>query len=722
MNYIWTKFPCIVGLIFIFNAGIIPIQVSAAGVTHVIKVGVLAKRGVDPAIAQWKPTIDFLSKKIPNSHFELVPLKFDDILPKVAANEIDFLITNPSMYVEMEMRYGVSRIATLKNLGPDGRALTTFGGVIFTKANRHDIQSIKDLKNITSFMAVKESSLGGFQLAWSELKKAGINPYKDFKLIFRGTHDAVVFAIANGEADVGTVRTDTLERMNAEGKININNFKIINSQRSKRNHLFPYALSTETMPEWAIAKLVHTPDRIARQVVVALLEMKKNDPAAIAGRFAGWTVALNYQPVQQLMKELHIGPFRNFGKLSLHKFMADYWQWIVTFLIIFTSLMFLLSYIVKINRKLKVSEKVLLTEAKELHNVETKLAERGNALQAEIEQNAKTLEYLGKIRKYHDITSLLITTLNPKALLQKALDRVVELSESEIGAIYLLDKDDQLVRPFVFHGVSISSINAVGLHESLPAQVIADGKPRHLQKMPKECTLAIDFGFGKSCPNELILLPMRSKGKSLGMIILGSLGCYKEEDIEVLSHISDQISIMLENALINENMEHLSICDGLTGLYNRRYLNDLLELDVKKARRYGENIGLLMIDIDHFKSINDTFGHPIGDLVLIEVAHNIQKNIRDIDTVARFGGEEFMVVLSASDQKCALIVAEKIRQCIMGIDFEHQGIKGVTVSIGIAAYLENKITNAEMFVQLVDQALYKAKANGRNQCCVIGDF
>ncbi|PCI41621.1 MAG: hypothetical protein COB46_02940 [Rhodospirillaceae bacterium] len=522
----------------------------------VLKLGVLAKRGEQQAFKQWAPTADFLSQKIEGYTIELVPLGFDEITPKVAGGDVDFLLVNPSIYVEMETLYGTSRLATLKNRGPDGRALTVFGGVILVKASRNDIHSIADLKTITSFMAVKENSLGGFQAAWFELKKNGIDPYADFEaLVFRSKHDAVVFAVGNGEVDAGTVRTDTLERMAAEGKINLDDFKVIGTGYGQGIESFPYKISTLLVPEWPMAKLAHTPDDVAQKVAIALLEMQATDPAAQAGNNAGWTVPLNYQPIRTLMQNLRIGPFREFGRVSLSMLFEEYWRWIVAFTISFTFMAGLLTYVAKLYRKLKNSEQSLKLEINERQKAEEKLAEHGGKLEVQIEQNLAALAYLEKIRKFHELTSLLITTLDPRDLLQKALDRVVDLSESKIGGIYLLEETEQAVYPFVFHGVSAASMSSVGLRDSLPAQVAADQTVRHIQDLPEDAAPTIDLGLSKHHPKELLVLPMLSKGKTLGIIILGTFKQYTPEDVEVLTHMSDQISIMLENALSNEELE-----------------------------------------------------------------------------------------------------------------------------------------------------------------------
>ena len=192
-----------------------------------IKIGVLAKRGAELCMEMWGPTAKYLTSEIPENSFEIVPLNFEQVVRAVERVEVDFVFVNSSFYVEMGARYGVNRIATLKNIRSSG-AYTIFGGVIFCQADRTDIQNLSDLKG-KSFMAVKETSFGGWQMAWRELKAKGIDPHRDFtSLCFGGTHDAVVYAVRDGKVDAGTVRTDTLERMSIEGKIDLKTFHILN--------------------------------------------------------------------------------------------------------------------------------------------------------------------------------------------------------------------------------------------------------------------------------------------------------------------------------------------------------------------------------------------------------------------------------------------------------------------------------------------------------------
>ncbi|MGB5986046.1 MAG: phosphate/phosphite/phosphonate ABC transporter substrate-binding protein [Desulfobacterales bacterium] len=269
------------------------------------KIGVLAKRGPVKALQKWESTGKYLSQKVEGNTFEIVPLDFDQVNPAIEKNEVDFFLVNSSMYVTAQVKFGAQAIATMIN-SRQGQPLKSFGGVILTSADNEDIAGIADLKG-RSFMAVKQSSFGGWQMAYKEMLDAGLDPLKDCsKLEFGGKHDNVVLAIQNGAVDAGTVRTDTLERMAAEGTIELDEFTIINP---KTHTEFPFVCSSALYPEWPLAKTQATPDEIARQVVAALTQMVQEDPAAKAAKVVGWVEALDYTPVEELQKALKVGAY-----------------------------------------------------------------------------------------------------------------------------------------------------------------------------------------------------------------------------------------------------------------------------------------------------------------------------------------------------------------------------------------------------------------------------
>ncbi|MBN2417405.1 diguanylate cyclase [bacterium] len=172
-----------------------------------------------------------------------------------------------------------------------------------------------------------------------------------------------------------------------------------------------------------------------------------------------------------------------------------------------------------------------------------------------------------------------------------------------------------------------------------------------------------------------------------------------------------------ELEIAKKKLNKLAVTDGLTDLFNYRAFQHRLHLEIQRSKRFGLPLSLLMIDIDHFKRYNDTFGHPAGDTLLREFAEMLRTHVREVDCPARYGGEEFVLILPGTAKQSALIVGEKIRNLIQETDFS--GTR-VTVSIGIASYPEDTDTR-DMLITLADQALYRAKEEGRNRTILCPD-
>ncbi|MCU7809697.1 MAG: PhnD/SsuA/transferrin family substrate-binding protein [Candidatus Thiodiazotropha sp. (ex Notomyrtea botanica)] len=313
-----------------------------------VRIGVLSHRGDVVTRAMWGPTADYLSAIIPGHRFTIRPLKFDEVNPVVDAGDVDFVLVNPGIYVNLEVKYRVSRIATLYNRRNDV-PYKIFGGVIFTRKDHPEINTLEDLRD-HSFMAVYSTSLGGFQMAMREMLDSGIDPYRDLKsLEFGGIHDLVVMSVLRGEVDVGTVRTDILERMASAGTIDINDFHIINPRQEPE---FPFALSTRLYPEWPFSKVAHTADTLAQQVAVALLQMPHDHTAALAGKYAGWTIPLDYQPVHDLFLELKLPPYQNLGKFTLSDAIDRYRYWLLGGLLVLLFMLFMTFWVMRLNQEL----------------------------------------------------------------------------------------------------------------------------------------------------------------------------------------------------------------------------------------------------------------------------------------------------------------------------------------------------------------------------------
>jgi diguanylate cyclase (GGDEF)-like protein len=199
----------------------------------------------------------------------------------------------------------------------------------------------------------------------------------------------------------------------------------------------------------------------------------------------------------------------------------------------------------------------------------------------------------------------------------------------------------------------------------------------------------------------------------------------KNHELQSLNSALDEKVRVRTRALeeANERLSQLAITDGLTGLFNHRFLHERLSLEVERALRSGEPVGMLMIDVDHFKMYNDRHGHPAGDEVLRSVARLLTEERRANDVVARYGGEEFAVLLIGTDKPSSAQLAERIRESIAGHGFPHgveQPGKHLTISIGVAAAPVDA-RSAEDLLAAADAALYRAKSGGRNRVVIAGD-
>jgi PAS domain S-box-containing protein len=342
---------------------------SASAGERTIRVGVLAYRGRVKCHSRWQQTITYLSKSVKGHNFILVPLEFDAVDQAVKKKEIDFILVNSSMYISISRRHKVSRIVTLENLFDD-RAYNVFGGVIFARKDNTRIKSIKDLAN-TKFMAVKDSSFGGWQMAWLAMKEKNFDPNTQLgALTFGGTHDAVVMAVKAGKVDAGTVRTDILEKMANEGKIKLEEFQVINKMDYPADR-FPFLCSTNLYPEWPFSKLTHVAPELSKGVAIALMRMPRNSSAAQAAGIAGWSPPLNYHAVELCLQKLRVGPFADYGKVTLRNLWRDHHKLMIFLFLAVVLIIIYTLYIIHINKKLKYTA---LARKKEL--AERQRAER----------------------------------------------------------------------------------------------------------------------------------------------------------------------------------------------------------------------------------------------------------------------------------------------------------------------------------------------------------
>ncbi len=213
-------------------------------------------------------------------------------------------------------------------------------------------------------------------------------------------------------------------------------------------------------------------------------------------------------------------------------------------------------------------------------------------------------------------------------------------------------------------------------------------------------------------------IPLVSFGQKLGVLALASshAGAFDDADRQSMESVADMCATAIQNAHHVERVRQLAYIDGLTGIFNRRFFELRIGEEIERAKRFNTGMAIIIIDIDHFKRLNDEFGHLLGDEVLRQVSSIFSQHLRKIDVVCRYGGEEFVIVLSQTGAEHAMKVAQKLRNLVA--EWQFPGVpRPVYISAGVATFPEHG-TERDQLVKAADSALYTAKQTGRNRVCL----
>ncbi len=341
-----------------------------------------------------------------------------------------------------------------------------------------------------------------------------------------------------------------------------------------------------------------------------------------------------------------------------------------------------------------------------------KLFDTLNMRTAELEKSQAQLEMI-----YENSRSL-ASILDSDGLIKEIMRMLGTILQYPQFAVILKDDRGKLyVRASSFDGHKNLHARPLEMENAeLIQRVSTVGEPIRV----KDITTRDDYGALVETSHSAMLVPMLSRGRVKGVLVAEatSTDFFRERDLQLLTTVARSAALALENAQLHRRTEEMTIIDELTETYNYRYFVQKLQEEKRRAVRYQLPLSLIMVDIDWFKKLNDSYGHEIGNMVLAGLSKIIKGCIRDVDIFARYGGEEFVVILPQTTVKEARIIAERIREHVERAVFDagKYGKIRITVSVGVSSFPENGHSHEEL-VSVTDEALYQAKGEGRNLVC-----
>ena len=736
-------------------AGGLPPEVIAK---QEVTLGIFAYRP-EPILQQrYTPLVEYLSRES-GLPVRLRIFNQDDMNRALAANQIDFFLTNPSHFLVIRSDRSLTGVLATVQREWQGQSTGSIGGVILTRASRDDIVELTDIRG-KSIATPGMYFLGGYQSSALELRDVGVDILRNNRMVHLGNHDRVIRAVLAGDTDVGFVRTGVFEELVEETPALLSELKIINQQ-----HLsgFPFAVSTRLYPEWPLVSLPHVDSHNVRRIASALFALESDHPAARAALLSGFSPPADYQSVEELARTLRMAPYDQVPRVTWLDVLSQYRVWVTTVMLLLVLLAITSLWLGRKRRQLAIEERRL----RELIASwpQPMLMIRDGEF---VDCNRAAVDLVG----YSSDASLLGKGLpafsphkQPDGLssLQKTDALMQRVAAGEVAeAEWVFERSDgsdiwvnMTLAPVYELGQNTPSILcswydisrrkhaeerqrlALRVFENAREAifitdahgVVMDINQAYSQITGREHRVAV----GSLPPLPLdegsaILIAARQHGVWSGEFasrhrdgratILSLTLSSVFADHGELTHFVGVFTDITQLKETEKQLRTMAHFDALTGLPNRVLFSDRLHQSMAQARRQGYQLAVIYIDLDHFKPVNDAFGHDAGDGLLVELARRMRATLREEDTLARLGGDEFAaIVVNVADELTLNALLSRLLTTVSAEAWVADHSVEVSASLGYTLYPQDDELDGDQLLRQADQAMYRAKRDGKNRYC-----
>jgi len=688
-------------------------EAPAWAVDQKLHLGILALRPKPQMQQAWQPFADYLTGKLSGYRVQLHLLDHQEMLAAIQQRQLDFVLTNPSHYIILRQKAGFSGSLATMIPKEGSHPLHNFGGVIFTRNNRNDIRELSDLKHKRiACIGTGVGTFGGFQAQTLELHRAGITLKQQQFLSTGMPQDRVIKAVLEGKADVGFVRTGMLEKLEQQGTIPAGSFKIINQQNIPD---FPFASSTRLYPEWPFVGLPQIDPHLSAKVAALLLSIPPDSAPLNAAGIHSFGIPADYLPVEELLRELRLTPFDAVPPFNIKDIWKRYWIW-VTCLALAIAISFQRHFHqMAAKRRLKVALNELEQNQEELKKASSATESANRALRLLSASN-----------------QTLLRCTDEEELLFQVCRIAVEVGGYATAWIGLaLHDEKKCIKQVACYGIEDSFLDGISMsydenQQGTTAMEIAvrTGTVQIRQDIFNDPTLVSLYGHARKYNfQSSIALPLQLHSEVLGALAIYAPepNVFKDAEVVLLEELASDLAFGIQtirdrqaHEKAREHVHKLAYYDRLTGLPNRLLFQDRLHQTVLEASLQTYNLGIIFLDLDGFKKVNDSLGHEVGDELLKIIATRLGNTVRPRDTVARFGGDEFAILAPKVRQEVDLaIIARKLQAALnKPITIQRRELF-VTASIGIARYPSDS-HEAGSLLRFADAAMHHAKASGKN--------